>query len=281
MITSCIRSGMHHTPESPDLPALGAILTDGVPNLVSEPPVEPLDIEKVGFFELFDALLRRRDQFYNLIFQGQNVSLLIRWCVAAIVMLTGFYGMAMGAGSFHHGWKIGLAQMASSGVKVPMLYLLSLGVCYPVLYFINVLMGSKLSFTQSLSLILLAITMNAILLAGCAPIIMFFVFTGADYTFIKLMHVVIFAFGGSWGMYALWQGLTGMCEKSDLYPRQAIKILRVWTLIFAFVGIQMAWSLRPFVGSPDKPFEVLRSDQDSNFYHSVWHSIIDFSSSGY
>ena len=36
----------------------------------------------------------------------------------------------------------------------------------------------------------------------------------------------------------------------------------------------MAWSLRPFIGSPDKPFEILRSDQGSNFYQAVGQAFI-------
>ena len=73
---------------------------------------------------------------------------------------------------------------------------------------------------------------------------------------------------------ALWHGLTTMCEKSDLYPKQAIRILQVWILVYGLVGTQMAWSLRPFIGSPGQPFEVLRMDQGSNFYQAVGHAFV-------
>ena len=69
-----------------------------------------------------------------------------------------------------------------------------------------------------------------------------------------------------------------MCEKSDLYPKQAIRILQVWILVYGLVGTQMAWSLRPFIGSPGQPFEVLRMDQGSNFYQAVGHAFGAFSS---
>ena len=232
---------------------------------------------KAPFFELFDGLLRRRETYFETIFAGKEVGPLIRWSLIATILLSGLYGLTMGTASIASGgWSTGLAQSFSSAVKVPLLYLLSLVVCYPVLYFVIVLMGSRLSFSQTLALILLAITMNAILLAGCAPIILFFVFTGSDYVFIKLMHVAIFVFSGAWAMMALWQGLRGMCEKSDLYPKQAIRILQIWILVFGFVGTQMAWSLRPFIGDPGKEFEWVRSDQSGNIYHSVWRSITSF-----
>ena len=67
-----------------------------------------------------------------------------------------------------------------------------------------------------------------------------------------------------------------MCEKSDLYPRQAVRILQVWILVFGFVGTQMAWSLRPFIGNPGQSFEIIRADQSGNIYFSVWRSILQY-----
>jgi hypothetical protein len=136
-------------------------------------------------------------------------------------------------------------------------------------------MGSKLSFIQTLALILLALTFNAVLLAAFAPIVAFFSITGSSYPFIKLLHVLIMTFSGFWGMMALWQGLREMCEKSSLYPKRAVDILRIWIFVFGFVGTQMAWTLRPFVGSPDHPFEVFREGREGNFYTAVARSAVD------
>lgn len=230
---------------------------------------QSVDVANASFFTVFDGLLRRREDFFETIFESKQVVPLIRWALLATFLLGGFYGLAMGSAGFANGWWNGLGQLVASAVKVPLLFLLSLLVCYPVLYFVIVLMGSRLSFTQTLALILIAVAMNAVLLAGCAPIVLFFVFTGSSYAFIKLLHVAVFAFSGCWAMRALWQGLRAMCEKSDLYPKQAIRILQVWILVYGFVGTQMAWSLRPFIGNPGQSFEVLRSDQGSNFYQAV------------
>lgn len=46
-------------------------------------------------------------------------------------------------------------------------------------------------------------------------------------------------------------------------------IFRAWTVIFGVVGAQMAWILRPFVGSPDLPFELFRGGRRSNFFEAV------------
>ncbi len=45
-------------------------------------------------------------------------------------------------------------------------------------------------------------------------------------------------------------------------------IFRVWVFVFAVVGAQMSWVLRPFVGAPGKPFTWFR-ERDGNFFQSV------------
>jgi len=223
------------------------------------------------FLKLLDELLRRRETFFEEIFNGQRVWVRIRWFLVALVLLAGFYGGTMGAMGFTAELQRGVLQALTSAIKVPALFLLSLGICLPVLYIVLVLMGARLSFGQTLALILLALALNSVLLASCAPIVLFFTVTGSDYHFIKLLHVAVFGFSGFWAMKALWQGLSAMCEKSDLYPRRAVSILKVWILVFGFVGTQMAWSLRPFVGSPGLRYTLLR-EQTSNFYAAVWAS---------
>lgn len=42
-------------------------------------------------------------------------------------------------------------------------------------------------------------------------------------------------------------------------------ILLVWVTIYALVGAQMGWVLRPFIGSPDMPFEFVRGRSGSFF----------------
>ncbi|MDA1275727.1 MAG: actin-binding WH2 domain-containing protein [Verrucomicrobia bacterium] len=222
---------------------------------------------------MLDRVLRQREGYFEEIFEGKSVGARIRWFLVAIFILSGFYGLAMGATDLAVDVNRGMLQMVSTAVKVPLLFLLSVAVCYPVLFIVIVLMGSRLSFLQAFALILLALTLNSVLLASCAPIVLFFIFTGSDYDFVKLLHVLIFAFSGAWAMKALSQGLRIMCEKSDLYPKQAIKILQVWILVFGLVGTQMAWSLRPFVGSPELTFQLFRADQEGNFYKAVANSV--------
>jgi hypothetical protein len=43
-----------------------------------------------------------------------------------------------------------------------------------------------------------------------------------------------------------------------------------WFVLYAFVGIQLGWMLRPFVGSPDIPPAFLRDDPFTNGYVVVF-----------
>jgi hypothetical protein len=49
-------------------------------------------------------------------------------------------------------------------------------------------------------------------------------------------------------------------------------VFRCWVVIFALVGVQMSWVLRPFVGDPSLPFEWFRQRQ-SNFFEALWHAV--------
>jgi len=63
-----------------------------------------------------------------------------------------------------------------------------------------------------------------------------------------------------------------VCEKRGVYPRKALTIMRAWAVLFAFVGIQLAWSLRPFLGDRNQPFQVFGRYQ-GNFYAAIIYAV--------
>ena len=50
------------------------------------------------------------------------------------------------------------------------------------------------------------------------------------------------------------------------------KVFACWIIVFSFVGAQMGWVLRPFIGSPNMPFQWFRP-RSSNFFESVGNTI--------
>jgi len=51
-----------------------------------------------------------------------------------------------------------------------------------------------------------------------------------------------------------------------------MRLLRFWLILYAFVGTQLAWTLRPFFGTPGTRFVLFR-ELEGNFYLSVFQSI--------
>ncbi len=58
----------------------------------------------------------------------------------------------------------------------------------------------------------------------------------------------------------------------DSTDRKAQQVFKIWVIVFALVGAQMSWVLRPFIGSPDLPFEWFRQRQ-GNFFLDVIRAI--------
>jgi hypothetical protein len=55
----------------------------------------------------------------------------------------------------------------------------------------------------------------------------------------------------------------------------SMTLLYVWILLFGFVGTQLAWTLRPFFGSPGMKFSLYR-DIDGNFYAEIFRTLAHF-----
>ncbi|MEV8504239.1 hypothetical protein AB0368_05310 [Actinoplanes sp. NPDC051475] len=52
----------------------------------------------------------------------------------------------------------------------------------------------------------------------------------------------------------------------------SMTLLYVWILLFGFVGTQLAWTLRPFFGSPGMKFSLYR-EIDGNFYAEIFRTL--------
>ena len=210
-------------------------------------------------------LLSDRERFFTEVVEGAGLSGKLACALGTLLALCALYGAAAGA-------YAGPAQALSAAIKLPLLFLGTLAICFPGFFIIQVLVGSRLKLPQVLALVLGALALSAVLLAVSVPITLFFLLTGANYYFLTLLHVVLVLGAGLVGMAVLHEGLAFACEKRGVYPRNAMTIMRVWAVLFAFVGIQMAWNLQPFVGDRGRPFQMFRHNE-GNFYTAVLYSL--------
>jgi hypothetical protein len=132
-------------------------------------------------------------------------------------------------------------------------------------------LGSRLSVAQMVSIILSGFIYTTSIMVSFSTIVLFFLITAGNYAFIKLLHVAVIALAGIFGMKHIIDALTYSCEKKNIYPKTGITVFRFWILILFFVGSQLSWSLRPFVGAKNQPFQLFRK-QEGNFYQAVIQS---------
>jgi hypothetical protein len=211
-------------------------------------------------FSIIERIFRNRNEFFSEIREGIDLQGKMRSLVISSICFFALYGAVMG--STHSLW-----QTMSSAIKLPILFLATLFVCVPSLYFFSLLFGSNQSLNQNLAVILTAICVTSVLLLSCAPIILFFILTTRQYQFFKLLNVTIFAISGLLGVVFLYQGMKIV---SGANMRKGV--LLFWMFVYAFVGSQMAWTIRPFIGAPYSPFELFRQ-LGGNFYTDVLQSI--------
>lgn len=210
------------------------------------------------------TLLSNREAFFEEVVDGVGLGAKLRYGTITVIGLAGFFGAVAGAYS-------GPAQALSAGIKLPFLFFATFVICFPAFYIVQVLVGSRLRLQQVVVLVVGALALTSILLAALVPITGFFLISGANYYFQHLLNIAIAGVAGLFGMYALHDGLSVVCEKRGVYPRKALTIMRAWALLFAFVGIQLAWNLRPFLGDQNRPFRVF-GEYQGNFYTAILYA---------
>jgi hypothetical protein len=166
-----------------------------------------------------------------------------------------------------------ILQAAASAVKVPALFLLTLAICLPTLHFVGLLFGSPVQFGQSLAILMGGICRTSILLGAFAPISVFFLVSRSGYAFLLVMHVVIFAFCGLAGLLSVHQNFQYVQSTVGSEPTrpESRQLLKLWMLLYMFVGTQMSFNLAPFInqGGPVTIFNTL----EGNFYSYLWNII--------
>jgi hypothetical protein len=218
-----------------------------------------------SYGDYLKSLLSDRERFFEEVVDRRRLPQKLTHSALTIVVLAGLFGLVAGAYS-------GPFQAVSAAIKLPFLFFATFAVCFPAFYVVQVLVGSRLRLLQVIVLVGAALALVSVLLAAFVPITAFFLLTGANYYFQHLLNITLAGIAGLFGMYALHDGLSVVCEKRGVYPRKALTIMRAWAVLFAFVGIQLAWSLRPFLGDRSEPFQVFGKYQ-GNFYTAVIYAV--------
>ena len=190
-------------------------------------------------------------------------------CVLAIVLGVGLYGAAMGM------WRAPLMSLYV-GIKLPLIIFITLAVNGLLNGMLAQVLGSGLSFRQTLQAILMSFAVFALIVGGLSPAIAFLTLhlpgpesadAGPAHRGMLLAHTTLIAFAGivaTLQLFALLREFAG-----GFAP--AFRTLIAWLAGNLFVGAQIGYLMRPVFGDPGKTVQFLRDDPFAgSFYEAVW-----------
>lgn len=224
------------------------------------------------------ALVRR-------IAEGRELGGLALWAIATLLAGTACYGLAFGL------WR-DPTQALFSAVKLPLLFVATVLASIALNVVLAALWKAPLTFRQSAVCVLVGLATTAVVLAAIAPVAAFVSFSvappvpglvghaGAEPAVMDanrhaqvllLFHVGAIAVAGVLGnlrLFALLRKLTG---KRDI----AARVLVSWLAAELFVGSELSWLLRPFLGRPQFAVSFFtREPFAGSFYEEVGTAIV-------
>lgn len=216
-----------------------------------------------GIIEVF-KIFQNTESYFNEMDKTQSRKLIFNQ-ILIICIFTFIYGVVMG--SYHS-----VLQSVVAGAKLVVLTFFTLIICFPSFFVIQQVLGSKMNLRQMIIIVLSGFVLTSTIALSFSPIVIFFQITGNNYHFLQLLHVVIFFFSGFFGMKLMVDALKFACDKKSIYPQIGVSVFRIWIIIMAFVGIQLAWNLRPFLSDKNEDFKLFRK-YEGNFYTAIIYSI--------
>ena len=195
--------------------------------------------------------------------------------IAVIVVGAGMYGAAMG-------WWRDPWQGAFVAIKFPLIMLLTTLGNALLNSMLAPLLGLNITFRQSFQAVLMSFAITAAILGALSPLVGFLIWNAppmsgdvkqsATYGFIKLLCTAGIAFAGIAGNVRLFQLLVQLAKSKAV----ALRVLIAWLGVNLFLGSQLTWIARPFIGSPYLPVAFLREDAlKGNFYENVFHTLTE------
>ena len=191
----------------------------------------------------------------------------LAWLGAFIVLFGLIYGGLMGS---YRGFlgdpfaQVVAWQALYSALKVPLLLTATFLISLPAFFVLNTLFGLRDDFPQAIRALAATQAGLSIILASLGPLTLVWYATCDGYREAILFNASMFAvasFAAQWLLRGYYRPLVAKDARHG-------KLLGAWLAVYAFVGIQMGWVLRPFVGSPDSPVQFFRErqwDQDNAY----------------
>ena len=158
-----------------------------------------------------------------------------------------------------------------SAVKVPFLMMTTFLLSLPSFFVLNTLFGLRDDFARVVRALIATQAGLTVILSALAPFTAFWYISGSGYATAILFNGMMFAIASFSAQWMLRREYMPLVEANPKHRW----MLRTWIVIYVFVGIQMGWVLRPFIGDPQAPVQFFREGSWSNAYVFVVQMIWD------
>ena len=206
-----------------------------------------------------------------------NDLLWIKTTVWIVCIVGPIYGIAMGSYAWvdgHRSFSQQTLQMLYSGLKLPLLITTTVAFSFPSFFVLNSLFCLREDFGEAVRAVVSAQAGLVIILASLTPLTVFFYASNtasASYSGAILFNALMFAVASISAQRLLASWYAPLIKKNSRHRSMMV----VWIFVFAFVGIQMGYVLRPFIGDPNSPTTFLRENPFENAYIRVWELVLD------
>src|SRR4051812_42129891 len=166
------------------------------------------------WFRQLDRILRGEATRLSALKTG-TIDLSVGGLAIVLIVLGLLYGLCMGVFSVIASGGNNYAQLVATTFKVPSLFCLTLLVTFPSLYVFNALVGSRLTVSSVLRLLIAALGVMLAVLASLGTIVAFFSVSTSSYSFMIVLNVVVFAISGTLGLTFLLQTLHRLSDAQE------------------------------------------------------------------
>ena len=153
---------------------------------------------------------------------------------------------------------------------MPLLLLITGLLSLPSFFVLNTILGVRSDFGYVLQALLATQAGLTIILASLAPLTALWYVSFPNYSAAVLFNALMFGVASLAAQWLLRRFYRPLIARN---PRHRI-LLRTWLIIFAFVGIQLGWVLRPFIGDPKSPTRFFREGAWGNAYVQVFNMAV-------
>ena len=194
------------------------------------------------------------------------------WPGLAVLVVGGaVYGGVMGAfGGFAADRPL---QVLFSAAKVPLLIAVTTALAMPSFFVLNTLLGLRDDFAEAARAVVATQSAVAVVLASLAPYTALWYASTTDYHEATVFNAAMFAAASVAAQWVLRRRYARLIARN----RRHRVMLWGWLGVYAFVGIQMGWVLRPFIGQPGVPVTFFRDGVWGNAYvviaETVWRAL--------